>query len=128
MHPEPIIVLFDGECGFCQQMTSWVAERNQAGRILFATLQGEAAAVLGENRQTEPQSVVVWIGSQRIEGAAAVWVILQRVGGVWAWLGSIGGALPRALADLAYHWIAQRRYRWQNIKLGKHLSLYDLAE
>ncbi len=128
MNPSPAIILYDGECGFCRRMAYWVAERNQQGRLLLATLQGEAAVVLGEKRNTEQQSVVVWEGSRRKEGAAAVWVILQRIDGPWSWMAYLGRILPECWANFGYRWIAQRRHRWQRDSERKHLSLFHLAE
>jgi predicted DCC family thiol-disulfide oxidoreductase YuxK len=128
MNPAPVIVLFDGECGFCQRMACWVAERDGTGRILLGSLQGEVAAVLGEKRSAEHRSVVLWEGSRRIEGAEAVWLILQRIGGFWSWVGLVGAIFPKAWANFAYRWVARHRHRWQKDSECKHLSLYHLAE
>ncbi|NBV38814.1 MAG: DUF393 domain-containing protein, partial [Verrucomicrobia bacterium] len=60
--------------------------------------------------------------------AEAVWLILQRIGGFWSWVGLIGTFFPKAWANFGYQWVARHRHRWQKDSECKHLSLYHLAE
>lgn len=115
----PNVVLFDGVCVLCDGSMRWLFERDRAGELYFAPLQGETAkAVMERHPRTDgalgsvlyvrglggPEEAVL----DRSEAALA---ILRDIGGVWtvaSWL----RVVPRFLRDAVYDFIAERRYGW----------------
>lgn len=119
MNATPIL-LYDGSCGLCARSVQFVLQHE--GRpygLNFATLQGphgEAA------RRSHPELAtidsVVWLepspdgGAPRIlVRSQAVLAVLRHLGGVWAFLASIGRVMPRVSRDALYRVVARYRYR-----------------
>lgn len=110
------LVFYDGECGFCDFVVSFLLKVDKKKLFLFAPLQGKTAAqlladlpaekknqdsiVLIENYQTNDAQIYVL-------GKAAL-RILWLLGGTWAILGSLN-FLPSFLYDWAYRLVAKNR-------------------
>ncbi len=130
MLPEvPTVVLIDGDCALCNATTIWFSRRNQAGRLIFATNQGVTAKIAGEPPGGDSDTVVVWVGAQRLVRSDAILTMLAALGGGWRWVAAVGRLCPRFLRDFGYNFIAQRRKRW-GTQSGACtlLSPFDLAE
>lgn len=124
----PLIVLIDGTCPLCNGTAAWLARRNAAGGLLFATNQGEVARIAGEPPGGDPDTLVVWEGARRHVRSTAVLAILRALGGGW-WLLASGLTLcPVGLRDLCYDTVARRRHRFAGPAVCKRLSPYHLAE
>lgn len=128
MPAAPLIVLIDGECVLCNESAAWLARRNAAGRLIFATNGGEVARIAGEPPGGDPHTIVVWDGSRRLVRSRAVRALLAALGGGWACVGAVAGWFPVAWLDLAYDQVARRRHRFAGPAACKRLSPYDLAE
>jgi predicted DCC family thiol-disulfide oxidoreductase YuxK len=112
------ILLFDGECGFCDGAVRWLLARDPLGRLRFAPLQGETAAALRARHPQIPGDLDTAVLVERAGGdervhlrSQAVLRTLALVQSPWrhaAWL----RVLPRWLVDAAYRAFARRRYRW----------------
>ena len=114
----PLIVLYDGLCGFCDATVQALLARDRRGALLYAPLQGETAAAVRARHPEWPadlDSIVVVRGTGAEETiaweSAAAWVLLDALGGGWAWVAGIGRRCPRALADGAYRLVARIRLR-----------------
>jgi len=113
-----LVLLFDGECGFCDRAVRWLLARDPAGRLHFAPLQGETAAALRARHPQIPLDLdtavlVERIGSEervhlRSRAVLRALELVEFPGWRLAWL----RLLPRGLADAAYRWFARGRYRW----------------
>jgi predicted DCC family thiol-disulfide oxidoreductase YuxK len=111
------VVLFDGECGFCDASVRWLLERDRERRLRFAALQGRTAAALRARHPEIPEDVdtIVYVesgaGGERVSlRSQAILRILHEVGPesrLLRWLQRI----PRPLADLAYGVFVRLRYR-----------------
>lgn len=109
------ILFYDGHCGLCHRAVKFVLQHDRTGRAFrFAPLQGEtfAKTVPAERRAGLPDSMVL----QTLDGSLLVrsdaWLhILRRLGGGWKFLGAVISAIPRALRDAAYDFIAHIRFR-----------------
>ncbi len=128
MPAAPLIVLIDGECALCNRSVAWLARRNAAGRLIFATNRGEVARIAGEPPGGDPHTIVVWDGSRRLVRSTAVRALLASLGGGWAFVGAVAGGLPVACLDFAYDQLARRRHRFAGPAACTRLSPYDLAE
>ena len=106
------IVFFDGECGLCNASVNALLDRDPAGVLRFAPLQGETAAELLPAGDREClDSLVLLDGTGRSDRSAAVARILRHLGGRYAALGWLLTAIPKPLRNAAYRAVAKVRYR-----------------
>ncbi len=124
----PLVVLFDGDCVLCDGSVAWLARRDRAGRMIFATNRGEAARIAGEPPGGDADTIVVWDGARRRVRADAVLALLSAVGGGWAVLAWGGRLCPRFLLDGAYRAVARRRHWFGRPAACTRLSPSALAE
>jgi predicted DCC family thiol-disulfide oxidoreductase YuxK len=113
-----VVLLYDGECAFCDRAVQFLLARDRAGTFRFAPLQGEFARGVLE-RHAELRGVDSLILVERDAGSTAerVYVrsdgvlrVAQRLGGVWRWA-TLARVVPRAVRDAAYDAFARVRYR-----------------
>lgn len=111
------LVLFDGECAFCDGAVRWLMQRDPDRLLRFAPLQGETAARLRRRHPSLPRDVdsLVFVeardGTERLllrsEAVFRVCELLDALPAGLRWL----ARLPRPLADLGYRIFARLRYR-----------------
>jgi len=117
MDPKPAIILFDGVCNLCNGTVQFIVKRDRAARFRFASLQGAAArrvcaeAGIAAPDAREPDSIIVVADGRALERSDAVLAIAARLPFPWPLLGAFR-VLPQGLRDLAYRFVARRRYRW----------------
>jgi len=128
MPDQPLIVLIDGTCALCDGTAAWLARRDPAGRMVFATNQGEVARIAGEPPGGDAGTIVVWDGSRRLVRSSAVLRLLRALGGGWRWVAVLAGLCPAVLRDLAYDQVARRRHRFAGPGACTRLSPRHLAE
>lgn len=107
---------YDGTCGLCHGAVRFVLARDRGGTAFtFAPLHGETftAAVPADQRAALPDSVVIRTdaGALLARSDAAIYVF-ERLGGLWRVLGRTMRVVPKPARDLAYDFVASRRYRW----------------
>jgi len=124
----PLIVLIDGTCALCDGTTAWLARRDPAGRMIFATSQGPVARIAGEPPGGDMNTIVVWEGSRRRVRSDAVLTLLQALGGGWRWLAFAARLCPAGLRDFVYDQVARRRHRFAGPAACTRLSPHHLAE
>jgi predicted DCC family thiol-disulfide oxidoreductase YuxK len=113
------LVFYDGLCGLCDRFVRFLVSRDAAGRLRFATLQGDVAQRTLVPRGHDPadlDTVFVVAGwntpdERVLERSAAVLHALRQLGGIWSVLAGIGRVVPRPLADAVYRTTARNRYR-----------------
>lgn len=112
------LVLYDGECGLCDRSVQVLLDRDRAGVLTYAPLQGETArALLARHRLPTELQTVVFVrdegtGEERaFTRSAAAIEILRALGGAWR-LAAAFRLVPRPLRDVLYHWVANHRYGW----------------
>lgn len=108
------VLLFDGECAFCNGCVRWLLERERRPRYYFAPLQSAAAApLLAEHgiAQGELSSLVVIDGGRLYLKSAAALHLLRETRWPWRML-RVLVLVPRVLRDAVYDFIGARRYRW----------------
>jgi predicted DCC family thiol-disulfide oxidoreductase YuxK len=114
------IVFFDGVCAFCDGTVRWLTDRDSEGRLHFAPLQGETAAIARtgfSDRFPRDVDTIVYLrpgpdGHPDVsKRSTAVLEILRDLGGGWSWL-AVLRFLPTPVADGAYRVFARNRYRW----------------
>ncbi|MGH7177315.1 MAG: thiol-disulfide oxidoreductase DCC family protein [Tepidisphaeraceae bacterium] len=111
---EPAIVLFDGECNFCNASIRFIIDRDPAGRFRFASLQSDAGRKLvaqsGLPDGWSGSMVVVENGAARTSSSAALRVA-RGMRFPWPMLYGLI-VVPPFVRDAVYNAFAARRYRW----------------
>lgn len=108
------MVLFDGECNFCNSSVAFIIRRDPQSRFLFAPLASEAArAVLrGAGFAGElPDSVVLVEGGRVFTLSSAGVRIARQLRWPWPLLAGLW-LIPKPIRDVPYRWFARNRYRW----------------
>jgi predicted DCC family thiol-disulfide oxidoreductase YuxK len=112
-HP---VVLFDGDCGFCNASVMWLIRRDRRVLLRFAPLMsGAAKDLLAARGITSAESLgdtMVLIDHRGVHTrSTAALRIGQQLGQPWRTLAAIGLTLPRVLRDSIYRLIARHRTR-----------------
>ncbi len=109
----PAIVLFDGDCNFCDASVQFILNRDPKGNFHFASLQADTGKMLRERHRipdTVDSIVLIKDGVPYLKSDAAV-RIAEGLDGPWRWLRFVR-LIPRPLRDLGYDVIAKNRYQW----------------
>ncbi len=110
------LLLYDGNCGFCQASVQFVLRHEHRHTLRFAPLQGTwGTQIRGRHPALRQVDSVVWVDDPggpgeriRIRSEAALRVC-RYLGGGWPVL-SVAGVLPRPLRDWLYDLVARHRH------------------
>lgn len=107
------VVLFDGECNFCDASVQFILKRDPQANFKFTSLQGEKGKELLEmyNVPKEIESIVLIEGEQYFVQSTAALKIAKKLKGVWK-LFYIAIIVPKPFRDFIYQYIAKNRYKW----------------
>lgn len=107
------IVLFDGDCNFCNSSVQFIIKRDQAMMFQFASLQSEIGqALLGQYEVDRSiDSIVVIQNEKAYTKSTAALQIAKHLDGFWKLL-AILRIIPAFMRDPFYNWFAANRYRW----------------
>jgi predicted DCC family thiol-disulfide oxidoreductase YuxK len=116
--PNPII-LYDGVCGLCDQLIQFVLRHDSRDRYRFAALQSDFAAQILRRHGAAPGDLdtmylVIDHGLREekiVSRSDAAVAVLRELGGGWAALDLVLGALPLWLRNWGYNLVARNRYR-----------------
>ncbi|GAB3317527.1 thiol-disulfide oxidoreductase DCC family protein [Haloplanus rallus] len=111
--PEDPVLLFDGVCNLCNGFVRFLAPRDTAGRIRYASLQSEAGQALlaRAGLPEDPDTVVLVEGDRAYTKSAAVVRVAELLGWPYRLL-RVARLLPRRLRDAGYDVVAANRYDW----------------
>jgi predicted DCC family thiol-disulfide oxidoreductase YuxK len=111
------VLLYDGDCGFCDGTVKLVLRHDRGGVLRFAALQSEfGREVRGRHPELAGVDSVVWLdsaaGAERVAvRSEAALRLAQHLGGFWR-VALVARLIPRGLRDAAYDLFARHRYRW----------------
>lgn len=112
-----VLVLFDGDCHFCNFWVRFLMPRDHRRQFRFAPL-----ALVPELSQ---DSIVVVADGKMFHRSEAVFKIIETLG--WPlWITDLFRKIPRPLRDGLYDFIANRRYfisKIMNSPSGAHCSI-----
>lgn len=128
------VVLYDGECGFCDASVQWLLAHDPTGRYRFAPLQGDTAAAIRARHPELPKdldSIVLVEGPPGEEHAVwrseAIFRICAQLPGAWRAI-SWFGVLPRFITDAGYRIFARLRYHvWGRLEACRVPSAAERA-
>lgn len=107
------IILFDGECNFCDASVQFIIKRDPKAVFSFASLQSDigkqllAAYELSGNIDS---MVLITDGRAHIKSNAAL-RIAKELSGIWK-LAYAFIFVPHPVRDLFYDFVARNRYKW----------------
>jgi predicted DCC family thiol-disulfide oxidoreductase YuxK len=118
----PVLMLYDGLCGFCNSSVQWLLKRDKHDQFRFAPQQSKLAQevlsrhglVEGEMPSTNTVYLVTDLGSaaeKLLQRSDVAVQSLFHLGGIWKVLGYCLQIVPRFVRDAGYALIARNRYR-----------------
>ncbi len=110
-----MIVLFDGECNFCDKSVQFIIKRDPRGIFAFASLQSEAGRQLLKEYQVpeEIDSIILLEPDNHkyyMKSSAAL-KICKNLSGLWSML-YFFKLVPKTIRDRVYDLIARNRIKW----------------
>lgn len=107
------ILLFDGDCLFCNATVEFFTMLDKKKRFRFAALRSEKAEQLFRSMETEPprEDTMVYChrGKAFIKSTGALKAVIA-LGGLWK-LAGVLMSVPLPIRDGAYSFIAKHRHR-----------------
>lgn len=108
------IVLIDGVCHLCQNITRYIVRHDHKRKFSFAALQSEAGSRLlrqGGLSESDWDSFVLVENGQYYTKSGAALRVMKGLGGfrsmAYAFI-----IVPKPIRDSIYSWVARNRYRW----------------
>ena len=116
-----VLVLYDGQCGFCSRTVRWLVRRDGKDRLRFAASQstvagpvlarhglaaeggGPGTIVVVRNVETDAEEVLV--------RSTASLALLAELPQPWPAVGAVLRLVPRAVRDAVYGVVARNRHR-----------------
>ena len=107
------IVLFDGDCNFCNKSVQFILKRDPTGYFSFTSLQGSYSRELLERYEVKEQmaSFILVEDGVLYEKSTAALRVCKKLTGLWRFF-SILLLVPKPLRDFVYDFVAKNRYAW----------------
>ncbi|MBK5500188.1 MULTISPECIES: thiol-disulfide oxidoreductase DCC family protein [unclassified Peribacillus] len=107
------VILFDGECNFCDSSVQFIIKRDPKGLFHFASLQSEAGQELLKKYDVPANidSIVLIEKDKAYYKSAAALRICRRLQGAWKMFYGFT-IVPSFIRNIAYDFIAKNRYKW----------------
>lgn len=107
------IILFDGECNFCDKSVQFILKRDPNGYFHFASLQSDIGKQLLKefNVPNNINSLVLIENNQYYIKSSAALRICKKLKGVWK-IFYVFVIVPKPLRDYFYSIVAKNRYKW----------------
>ncbi|WP_338551395.1 DCC1-like thiol-disulfide oxidoreductase family protein [Paenibacillus sp. KS-LC4] len=112
--PRQALLLVDGQCQLCSNITKFVIARDQAAYFRFASLQSPAGQYVLQAHSlstSDPDTFVMIEGGRIYTKSEAALRVLRRLNGLWPLLYGLM-LVPALLRNRIYDWIAAKRYGW----------------
>lgn len=107
------IVLFDGECNFCDASVQFIIKRDPKGYFQFAAQQSDSGIML-RSKYAVPDTLdsILVIDQHRVYNSSdAALHISKHLNGLWSIL-YVLKVIPKPIRDVVYKFIAKNRYAW----------------
>jgi predicted DCC family thiol-disulfide oxidoreductase YuxK len=107
------VVLFDGDCNFCDSSVQFIIKRDPAAHFLFTSLQSEIGMELTMQHAipAEVDSLVLIENGKAFTKSSAALRIAKKLDGLWHLL-FLFIIVPRKIRDKVYDYVAANRYKW----------------
>ena len=113
------VLLYDGQCGFCNRGVQHILKHDKRRTMMFAALQGEyGKSILTRHPELKGTDSLVFVAPLEFAYLEEVFVrsdaalrVADYLG--WPWKLTLAAyIIPRSLRDYLYDQFAKRRYRW----------------
>jgi predicted DCC family thiol-disulfide oxidoreductase YuxK len=110
---DPVTVLYDADCGFCQACMDWTRRWARSPRPVFLPLDSPEGRAFFEARNVPSgiDSVIVLETDSVLTKSDAVFALLARCRLPWK-LARFGRWIPRRMRDRLYDLVARHRHRF----------------
>lgn len=107
------IILFDGDCNFCDASVQFIIKRDPYAHFYFTSLQSEKGLQLKQqyNIAEDEDSVVLIEKGKAYTQSSAALRIAKKLDGLWHLL-FLFILVPRPIRDSVYQYVAKNRYKW----------------
>lgn len=107
------IILFDGDCNFCDASVQFIIKRDPYEFFQFASLQSETGIRLSKdfNIPEDVDSLVLIENGKAHTKSAAALRIAKKLDGLWH-LAFLFILVPAPIRDVVYDFVARNRYKW----------------
>jgi predicted DCC family thiol-disulfide oxidoreductase YuxK len=120
------VLLYDGQCAFCNWAVGLVLAHEKASSLRFASLTSEVAQhVVDQYPELQEVDSVIWVDLDEVGTptgmairSAAVIRIFRYLGGWWS-IFRVAWIIPRPLRDKIYDLVARNRRRILNSSSGR---------
>ena len=109
------IILFDGECVFCNRSMRFIMDKDTKKLFHYAALQsttGKEILLLNNFPSDYQEGIVVYSSNKIYTKEQAVLYIAEQLGGMYNILSKMSKPIPTSLLSTGYNFIAKNRYRW----------------
>ncbi|QUG43297.1 thiol-disulfide oxidoreductase DCC family protein [Psychrobacillus sp. INOP01] len=109
----PAIILFDGECNFCDASVQFIIKRDPKGYFQFAAQQSDIGLTLKRQYAVHDtlDSILVIDQHKVYNSSDAALHISKHLNGLWSFLYMLR-VIPKSIRDVVYKFIAKNRYAW----------------
>ncbi|WP_391118043.1 thiol-disulfide oxidoreductase DCC family protein [Psychrobacillus sp. L3] len=107
------IILFDGECNFCDASVQFIIARDPKGYFQFAALQSDVGKELKKKHHISEKldGVIVIENDTVYDSSDAALFICKHLKGMWK-VFYIFKVIPKTLREVLYKIFAKNRYKW----------------
>ncbi|TQR16364.1 thiol-disulfide oxidoreductase DCC family protein [Psychrobacillus soli] len=107
------IILFDGECNFCDASVQFIIKRDPHGYFRFAALQSDVGEDLKKKHLIADKldSVIVIDNNTVYDSSDAALAICRHLNGIWKGFYLLK-VIPKSFRNSVYKIIAKNRYKW----------------
>ena len=107
------IVLFDGDCNFCDSSVQFIIKRDPAAHFLFTSLQSTKGIELTKQYAipANVDSLVLIDNGKAYTKSSAALRIAKKLDGLWHLL-FLFILVPCKIRDGVYDYVAKNRYKW----------------
>ena|SRR5690625_3878159 len=107
------IILFDGDCNFCDKSVQFIIKRDPEGFYKFASLQSEIGRELikQHNIPENIDSFILIAHQSWYAKSSAALRVCKNLTGLWKLFYGLL-IVPKPIRDFFYHIIANNRYKW----------------
>lgn len=107
------IILFDGECNFCDHSVQFIIKRDKQALFKFASIQSDAGQEILKSHHVplHTDSVILVEKGKYYDQSSAALKICKHLKGAWK-LFYFFILVQKPLRDFVYKIIAKNRYKW----------------
>ena len=109
-----VIIIFDGECAFCDRSVKWIIKHDRSARFRFAPRQSPAGQQILARHGLPPEGVESMILVENSGRVSTHSTAVLRIASMLPWPWRAAGAfllIPRPIRDMLYRQTAKRRYK-----------------